>query len=283
MQRPRLLWVRVTDECATAVPRKIAEEYFELEVCDGIEVAHAAVQQFTPQVVCFDFEHAHANQLRAMRDFKRLHPSLPLLMLTTQHSEALAVWAFRVRIWNYLRKPVAASELRANFDVLSRLVNDNQGPARKARCVGTLMPDDVPESSNPPTTQLSAALEHVEQHYGKKLRQSAVAAACRMSVCAFSRAFKAQYGVTFREYLLRYRIGRACELLRQGLHGATEAGLAVGFDDASHFARAFRRVLGISPSSYQRGLNGIPSYQSMVRGPAPATIPDYQDYNHAGG
>jgi hypothetical protein len=59
-----------------------------------------------------------------------------------------------------------------------------------------LVPGDVPESSNPPsTTLLSAALEQVEQHHGEKLRQSAVAAACGMSVCAFS---------------------RACELLRQG-------------------------------------------------------------------
>jgi AraC-like DNA-binding protein/ActR/RegA family two-component response regulator len=276
MQRPRLLWVRVTEECAATVPRKIAEEYFELEVCGGIEVAHAAVQQFAPQVVCFDFDHTHANQLRAMRDFKRLHPSLPLLMLTTQHSEALAVWAFRVRIWNYLRKPVAASELRANFDVLARLVSDHHGPARKARYVGTLIPDDVPESSNPPVAALEAALRQVEQHHGGKLRQSAVAAACRMSVCAFSRAFKAQYGLTFRDYLMRYRIGRACELLRQGLHGATEAGLAVGFEDASHFARAFRRVLGISPSSYQRGLNGIPSYPSTVSEVAPTIIPEYR-------
>jgi AraC-like DNA-binding protein/ActR/RegA family two-component response regulator len=276
MQRPRLLWVRVTEECATTVPRKIAEEYFELEVCDGIEVAHAAVQQSASQVVCFDFEHTHANQLRAMRDFKRFHPSLPLLMLTTQHSEALAVWAFRVRVWNYLRKPVAASELRANFDVLARLVNDNHGPARKARYVGTLMPNDVPESSNPPAAaQLDAALKQVEEHHGGKLRQSAVAAACGMSVCAFSRAFRAQYGQTFSDYLLRYRIGRACELLRQGLHGATEAGLAVGFEDASHFSRAFRRVLGISPSSYQRGLNGIPSYASTGSRGAPASIPDY--------
>jgi len=273
-----LLWVRVTEECATPVPRKIAEEYFELEVCDGIEVAHAAVRQLSPQVVCFDFEHAHANQLRAMRDFKRLHPSVPILMLTTQHSETLAVWAFRVRIWNYLRKPVAASELRANFDVLARLVSYNHGPARKASYVGALVPDDVPESSNPPAVaQLDAALKQVEQHYGSKLRQSTVAAACRMSVCAFSRAFKAQYGQTFRDYLLRYRIGRACELLRQGLHGATEAGLAVGFEDASHFARAFRRVLGISPSSYQRGLNGIPSYSSTVSAGAPNTIPAYPD------
>src|SRR5262245_16068507 len=121
MKRPRLLWVRVAEENATAVPRKVAEEYFEFEVCSGIEAAQESVQRFAPHVVCFDFEHTHAHQLRAMRDFKRLNPSLPLLMLTTQHSEAIAVWAFRVRVWNFLVKPARTSELRANFDVLARL------------------------------------------------------------------------------------------------------------------------------------------------------------------
>src|SRR5256885_853936 len=141
MKRPRLLWVRVTDESAAAMPCKVAEEYFEVEVCPGIEAAQESAQRFEPRVVCFDFEHKHADQLRAMRDFKRLHPSLPLLMLTTQHSESLAVWAFRVRVWNYLVKPARTSELRANFDTLARLVSDYHGPARAARSVGTLMPD----------------------------------------------------------------------------------------------------------------------------------------------
>lgn len=252
MQRPRLIWVQVTDFSARSVPRTAAEEYFELEVCAGIHSAAAAVQRFTPQVVCFDFEHANADHLRAMRDFKRHHPSLPLLMVTTQHSEALAVWAFRVRVWNFLVKPVRTSELRANFDVLARLVSDNQGPARAARCVGTLMPEDVADSASSPVGPLmDAALRQVEQHHAGKLRQSTVAAACGMSVCSFSRAFKAQYGLTFRDYLLQYRIGRACELLRQG-QSATEVGLAVGFEDASHFARAFRRAMGICPTAFQR-------------------------------
>ncbi|MBS0417246.1 MAG: response regulator transcription factor [Proteobacteria bacterium] len=251
MQRPRLLWVRTADFAATDIPRGIAEDYFEVEVCSGAH-AGAVVQQFSPQVVCFDFEQTNGKQLRAMRDFKREHPSMPVLMLTAQHSESLAVWAFRVRVWNFLVKPVRTSELRANFDVLARMVADRQGPARAPRCVGTLIPDDVADTSVL-TAPLAPALREVEQHYASKLRQSAVACACGMTVCSFSRAFKAEFGLTFRQYLLRYRIGRACELLKQGIHSATDAGMAVGFEDASHFSRAFRRVLGVSPSKFLRG------------------------------
>jgi len=94
--------------------------------------------------------------------------------LTAQHSESLAVWAFRVRVWNFLVKPVRASELRANFDVLARMVADNHGPARAARCVGTLMPEEIAETPVL-TTPLDSALRQVELHYAGKLRLTDVA------------------------------------------------------------------------------------------------------------
>ena len=283
MIRPRLLWLDLTDGCASTVLRSAAAEYFHIEVNTDIEVAQASIQRFKPHVVCFEFEHAPATELRAMRNFKLTNPSLPLLMLTTNHSEALAVWAFRVRVWNYLVKPVAPSELRANFSTLARLVSDNHGPSRSVRSVGALLPEDVvgiPDALGGPSLQ--AALTNVEQNYAGSLRQSAVAASCGMSSYTFSRAFKAQYGMTFSQYLMRYRIGRACRLLRSGSHSATTAGLAVGFSDSSHFARAFRKLLGLSPSSYQRRekplqpvverrrrARGIPGKASLRRTPGP--------------
>jgi AraC-like DNA-binding protein len=119
--------------------------------------------------------------------------------------------------------------------------------------VRTLLPVDVDSSEESPRVVLvKAAVAQVERHYAEKLRQKSVAASCGMTCCRFSRAFKAAYGLTFSDYLLRFRIARACRLLRQGSHNATSAGLAVGFEDPSHFARTFRKLLGTSPSSYQR-------------------------------
>jgi AraC-like DNA-binding protein/ActR/RegA family two-component response regulator len=253
LERLRLLWIRAEPGCDSSICRAIAQEYFNVEVCSNIGSAQAWMQRFAPQVVCWDLEEAQAGALRAMRDFKIANASLPLLMLTTQHSEALAVWAFRARVWNYLTKPVASNELRANFCTLAQLVRDAHGPSRSVRSVGALLPCDVGSSVTVPRVRsLHAAVMQVERQYAEKLRQAAVAANGGMSSSSFSRAFKAEYGMTFSAYLMRYRIGRACRLLRQGSHSATTAGLAVGFEDASHFARAFRKLLGSSPSLYQR-------------------------------
>ena len=259
MSRPRLLWVDSTFGCGSPVPRTAAEVHFEVSARVPVSEALAAVRHFSPSVVCFEFEHPDAAGLRALRDFKIANPSLPLLMLTTQHSEALAVWAFRVRVWNYLAKPVAASELAANFAMLARIALEERGPSRAVRAVGALMPPDAKAAEKPSESPLRCALRHVERNFEQKLRQSSVAAGAGMSSSAFSRAFKAEFGITFSQYLARYRISRACHLLRQGTHSVTTVGQAVGFDDASHFARTFRALLGVSPSAFKRvGPDGAP-------------------------
>ncbi len=261
MSRPRLLWVDSTFGCASPVPRIAAEVHFEVSARIPVAEALAAARHFSPAVVCFEFEHPDTAGLRALRDFKIVNPSLPLLMLTTQHSEALAVWAFRVRVWNYLAKPVAASELAANFAMLARIALEERGPSRPVRSVGALMPPDAKAAEEPGESRLRRALRYVEQGFEQTLRQSSVAASTGMSCSAFSRAFKAEFGITFSQYLARYRIGRACHLLRRGTHSVTSVGQAVGFDDASHFARTFRTVLGISPSEFKRvGSDVVPVY-----------------------
>jgi AraC-like DNA-binding protein len=253
MERPGLLWVRSLHGCESTVSMAVAEEYFSINVCPSARSAQQLAQRLASKAVCWEFEEAHPAPLRAMRAFKAANPSLPLLMLTTQHSEELAIWAFRARVWNYLAKPVATSELRANFSTLAQLVRERHGPSRSVRFVGALLPDDLDSNlAAPQVALLKTAVLQVERHYAEKLRQATVATHCGMSSCRFSRAFKTAYGVTFSDYLMRFRIARACRLLRQGTHSATTAGLAVGFDDASHFARAFRKLLGTSPSVYQR-------------------------------
>jgi len=262
MSRPRLLWVDSTFGCASPVPRTAAEAHFDVSARVPISQAQEVARNSSPSVVCFEFEHPDAEGLRTMREFKVANPSLPLLMLTTQHSEALAVWAFRVRVWNYLVKPVAASELAANFAMLARIAHEARGPSRSVRAVGALMPPDAKAAAKAPESPLLGALRHVEHNFEHKLRQSSIAATAGMSSSAFSRAFKTEFGITFSQFLARYRIGRACQLLRQGSHSVTTVGQAVGFDDASHFARTFRALLGISPSAFKRSDSG-PEYSVL--------------------
>jgi AraC-like DNA-binding protein len=96
------------------------------------------------------------------------------------------------------------------------------------------------------------AIAFVASRYPDKFPASAVATHCGLSRFQFSRAFHATFRITFREYLLRYRVRAACQALTQDHDSVTAIAYAVGFHDGSYFARMFRRYIGMLPSQYAR-------------------------------
>ena len=96
------------------------------------------------------------------------------------------------------------------------------------------------------------APQFVRDHFHEKFPARDISAFCGLSRFQFSRTFHAVFGITFREYLLRFRIIAACDRLREGKMPVTEIAFAVGFHDGSYFARMFRRYTGVLPSQYAR-------------------------------
>lgn len=61
--------------------------------------------------------------------------------------------------------------------------------------------------------------------------------------------FKSLFGVTISHYLLCQRMGRARELLEEGV-AVGDVAMQVGYNDAASFSRAFKRSEGLSPTQY---------------------------------
>ena len=70
-----------------------------------------------------------------------------------------------------------------------------------------------------------------------------------MSKSALIRAFTRSKGVTPYRYLENIRVGRAKELLEQGVP-PIEAALRTGFSDQSHFTNYWSRLIGLTPGAY---------------------------------
>lgn len=63
-----------------------------------------------------------------------------------------------------------------------------------------------------------------------------------------------RWGTPFEALLDEFRRSRSLQLIQQGTHTLTEIAFLVGYSDAAHFTRAFRRWTGSPPRDYVRGL-----------------------------
>jgi AraC-like DNA-binding protein len=92
----------------------------------------------------------------------------------------------------------------------------------------------------------------IARHYRRPLTLDEVARALSSSPRQLTRAY-AQFGeTTFREDLLTRRLKVAAQLLiEQPAISVRDVARLVGFRQAPHFAKAFRRHYGLTPSAFR--------------------------------
>jgi AraC family transcriptional regulator len=100
--------------------------------------------------------------------------------------------------------------------------------------------------------RLGRVLEYVAANSHLDLRLDDLAQVAEMSQFHFARLFRLSMGVTPHRYLMDQRLQKAKALLRLNTRTVTEVATEIGFANAGHFARAFKRHLGVSPTDWKR-------------------------------
>ena len=99
--------------------------------------------------------------------------------------------------------------------------------------------------------RLQLVREFIADNYGTDLSIADLAQVAGMSAFHFAREFKRSTGTTPHQYLIKFRIQRAKELLAESKLPLVEVGFRSGFSHQSHFTRLFRRITGTTPQSYR--------------------------------
>lgn len=93
---------------------------------------------------------------------------------------------------------------------------------------------------------IRASLEFIAANPGAQPSLEELAAVCRVGRTTFAESFKRALGMPPHEYLNRWKMQRAQDLLEQGQSLADVAG-ALGYSSPRYFVRVYRRVLGKEP------------------------------------
>jgi len=104
-----------------------------------------------------------------------------------------------------------------------------------------------------PKHKLKAAIDYIHAHLDQGLTLDKIAASVYMSSHYFSSLFKQSTGITPYQYVMKYRIEKAKQLLREQELSLVEICQQVGFQNQSHFTRVFRQHTTTTPKAYRDG------------------------------
>lgn len=99
--------------------------------------------------------------------------------------------------------------------------------------------------------RLKRVIEYVDNHLAAKISLAGLAAVAGLSRMHFASQFRAATGLRPHEYILRRRIRRAEELLRNSTMAIVEVALTVGFQTQAHFTTVFKRFVGCTPRHWR--------------------------------
>ena len=104
----------------------------------------------------------------------------------------------------------------------------------------------VAESEKPSLEQI------MENNFCFNLKLEEYAELAHRSLSSFKRDFMNHFGETPGKWLQKRRVQHASNLIANTRMSITQIAFESGFEDLSHFSRAFKKIMGLKPSDYKK-------------------------------
>jgi AraC-like DNA-binding protein len=95
------------------------------------------------------------------------------------------------------------------------------------------------------------SIQFIEQHYHENINIEDVAAFCGINRSYLGKIFQNMLGASPHGFLLKYRINKACELLKITDMSIAEISAMVGYPNQFTFSRVFKNIQGKSPRDWR--------------------------------
>ena len=211
------------------------------------------------QIAILDIEMPGMSGLDAARAVLAQRPSCRVIFVTAYSLFQYAHEAVHLGACDYLLKPVDPDELEASIRRAIRQIETE----RKLEALAPIQQEQEPEAPAAPqeeggdeSSQNALVMAHVrrylEDNYMFDISLDSVGEILHISPAYLSAQFKKYQKMNFLDCLTELRINAAKELLNDPFRSSAEVASMVGYEDASYFARAFKKRTGVTPTQYRR-------------------------------
>lgn len=102
--------------------------------------------------------------------------------------------------------------------------------------------------------KIRTIIDYISDHYAEELTVDLLAQLCGYSPTHFMNFFKKHLGSSSMEYIIQFRLRKACQLLEHSSLSILDISSQVGFNNLSNFNRQFKKYYQTSPSQYRKNL-----------------------------
>ena len=201
----------------------------------------ALIREKQPDLIVTDIKMPVMDGLEMLRTLRDEGSTARVIFLTAYSDFAYAQSALKLGAADYLLKPFRDGELEAAVERLT---------ARPA-------PEPAPAAATPADGKrnkyVAEAIRYLEEHYGDaEIGVGTVAEHLGLSEGHLSHLFKEETGQTLGTFLTQTRIRAAMALLRDCRSKVYLVAEQVGYRDITYFSSTFKKIVGMSPSDYQK-------------------------------
>jgi len=198
-----------------------------------------AMLRFRPTCVVLNVGRSPGEAGRFLGALNAQLPACPVLVVSEDpYLGAEPVWE-NLNIRGVLRPPVSSGDLVSRIGAVLSPGSSMTGPWPQ-----------LGES-------VTRAIDHLGRHFDEDLTVDAIAEVIEISSSHLAHVFRAETGLSVRDYLTRLRVTIVQDLLASTDEKLESVAARVGFGDTSHLAHVFQRITGRPPSAYRRGYSAV--------------------------
>ncbi|WAA13100.1 response regulator transcription factor [Fervidibacillus halotolerans] len=218
---------------------------------EGISVIEAC----NPDIVFLDINMPVKNGLELLEDCDGKF-SFSTIIISGYNDFKYAQMAIKFGVTEYLLKPVDRTELvdalnraksivelRKNY----RLVEEN---IKNPESIEVLQKKWLLREHNQTSKYVAEIIRYIQSNYDQKISMNDLVEPLGMSITFLNQKFKEETGITFNDFLNRYRVHKAMEILKKGNMKITILATEVGFSDYRYFIQVFKKYTGMNPSDF---------------------------------
>lgn len=208
------------------------------------------ILQLRPDLVITDVRMPFMDGLAMLTLAKKTH-DFEAVILSGFSEFDYAKEAISLGVHDYLLKPVNMEELEIAIEALTKKLHEKEKVKTLEKNMQVLEEIlNIKMDDHKMTKYVLEGIEYIKENYGSKVTLKDVSDHLGISGVSLNMKFKEEVEYSFSEFLNRYRILKAIEMLRNDEYLVYEVAEKTGFSEYKYFSQVFKKHVGMSPKQF---------------------------------